>query len=121
MLSANRTAVICDFAETYHIYDIGALPARYVATLASGLDESTRIGKHILGTRADVQTILTAKLLDCFNLWLWANSKDGGKGAKRPESYADALVADNDQDEPQGYASGADFDRAWAEIHNKGN
>lgn len=34
MLNLSEDALICDFAETYHIYDYRSLPLRLVATLA---------------------------------------------------------------------------------------
>lgn len=43
MLSTDRDALICDMAETYHIYDMRALPVETLATLACGLRDDSRI------------------------------------------------------------------------------
>ena len=43
MISFDENALICDFAETYHIYDYKALPPHLAAVLAAGLRENSRI------------------------------------------------------------------------------
>ena len=42
MVASDEDALICDFAETYHILDYKALPLKLRATLASGLRDSSR-------------------------------------------------------------------------------
>ena len=51
MISADRDALLCDFAETYGIYDFRALPAFTLATLAVGLRDDSRIKMKMHGTR----------------------------------------------------------------------
>lgn len=48
MMATDEDALICDFAETYHIYDYRQLKPSYAATLAAGLREDSRI-RTILG------------------------------------------------------------------------
>lgn len=43
MISLDRDALLCDLAETYHIYSLRGLPARTLATLVSGLRADARI------------------------------------------------------------------------------
>ena len=43
MLAADRDALICDLAETYHVLDLTALPVPLLATLAAGLRGDSRI------------------------------------------------------------------------------
>ena len=43
MLREDEAALICDLAETYHIYDYRKLPPILVSTLAVGLRDSSRI------------------------------------------------------------------------------
>ena len=43
MISTDEDALICDLAETYHIYNYKSLPVFTVATLASGLRDDSRI------------------------------------------------------------------------------
>lgn len=49
MLSTDRDALMCDMAETYHVYDMRALPVKTVATLACGLREDARIKLKMAG------------------------------------------------------------------------
>ena len=43
MMALDEDALICDFAETYHIYNIYGMPVQYIATLAIGLRDDSRI------------------------------------------------------------------------------
>lgn len=43
MISTDENALICDLAETYHIFNYKSLPVFTVATLASGLRDDSRI------------------------------------------------------------------------------
>ena len=43
MIRLDRDALICDLAETYHIYDMRSLPLQTVATLSAGLRDDSRI------------------------------------------------------------------------------
>ena len=49
MLRVDRCALICDLAETYHIYDYRSLPATRVATFAVGLRNNSRIKSKMRG------------------------------------------------------------------------
>ena len=42
MLAADEDAVICDFAEVYHVLDLRALAPPLAATLAAGLPPDSR-------------------------------------------------------------------------------
>ena len=41
MIATDEDALICDFAETYHIYDYRSLDVEYAATLAYGLRDDS--------------------------------------------------------------------------------
>jgi len=43
MIKLDENALICDFAETYHIYDYRQLPPTRVAVFACGLRDDSRI------------------------------------------------------------------------------
>lgn len=93
MISADEDALICDLAETYHIYDHRALPVSYVAALACGLDENSRIKRIISGQKLPVQTMLLAAIADRLGLLCWAQTSDACKGQNRPKSILDAMLA----------------------------
>ena len=49
MIHVDKTALLCDMAETYHIYDVNRFPARYIAMLACGLKADSRIKTKMAG------------------------------------------------------------------------
>ena len=64
MISLDEDALICDFAETYHIYNYRALPARQAAILAAGLREDSRIKMKANKQRLTNAEFLTAVVAD---------------------------------------------------------
>jgi hypothetical protein len=70
MYRFDREALICDMAETYHIYDLRALPLRTVATLAVGLRENSRIKTKINGYKLPIDYVFSAMIVDRLSL-LW--------------------------------------------------
>lgn len=93
MISADEDALICDLAETYHIYDYRALPVSYVAALACGLGEDSRIKRIISGQKVSTQTMLLAAIADRLGLLCWMQSEDARDGHNRPKSILDAMLA----------------------------
>ena len=91
MIRLDRDALICDFAETYRIYDIWSLPARLVATYAVGLRADSRIMMKISGMKTPFDTLLLATTVDLLRLLLWSKSDDGHKNRNKPESIAEKL------------------------------
>ena len=92
MIHADRSALICDLAETYGIFDMGSLPARTVAILASGLRENSRIKMKLTGTKVGNDLLLLAYAVDRLGILIWQQTKDGSKGRNQPESIADKLL-----------------------------
>ena len=92
MLRLDRDALICDFAEYYHVYDLGLLPVQTVATLACGLREESRIKQKINGTNVPVNTMLLAHAVDRLGLLIWQKTKDGHRGRNKPESIAEMMM-----------------------------
>lgn len=91
MLAVDREALICDFAETYRIYDIGSLPVKLAATLACGLRDDSRIKMKMAGQKIDTQTALLALIFDSISILLWSRQKRA-TGANKPKSMYKALT-----------------------------
>lgn len=116
MIRLDREALICDLAETYHIYDMRSLPARRVATFAVGLREDSRIKKKISGIEYPYQELLLARIADKLSALLWCYGLYGDED--RPPSIFDAMIGrarEEPKSEFKGYGSGADFITAWDE------
>lgn len=122
MISADEDALICDFAETYHILDYRALPVNLAATLACGLGENSRIKRTLNNQRISLNTMLLAMTVDRLAGIAWMWSDDARKGKNRPESIVSQLMADNKaapQKDVNLYASGDDFMKARAALIGK--
>ena len=92
MLDADRNAVICDLAETYGILDYKALPVPLLATLCSGLRETSRIKLRLSGMSVPSDVMLLAAAVDKLAWLVWAQTTDGQKGRNRPESVLEELL-----------------------------
>lgn len=110
MVATDEDALVCDFAETYHILDFRALPARLAARLACGLRSSSRIKQKLSGSKEDIQTALLAHIADAVRMLVWMQSEDGLKGRNRPQSLAALLLGETNAS--QGFETVDDFE-AW--------
>ena len=113
MVSADEDALICDFAETYHLLDWRALPVRLAATLAAGLPEISRIRMKMAGTKTPVSLLMQAAMVDRLSLLVWMQTKDGQKNRRRPRSITQALTGEPQRGAVQAFDSEEEF---WAAI-----
>ena len=74
MISLDENALICDLAETYHIYDYRSLPVFTVAALSVGLRENSRIRTLSRGGVLIEQDYTIALIYDL--LARWSTGKD---------------------------------------------
>lgn len=113
MAALDEEALICDFAESYHVFDWRALPAQTAATLAMGLRPTSRIAQKIAGIPAPPDTLLLAMAVDALRVLVWQNTKDGAHGRKPPESVLQALLRGHKAERTGvGFASPEEFE-AW--------
>lgn len=116
--------MVCDLAETYHILDdYRALPLRLVARLVFGLRPSSRIKMRAAGIQNPLETALLAGVMDSLRVLVWQNTEAGHKGRNAPKPLLGQVLYGTGADEAatpdiQGFDSGADFERARAEILN---
>lgn len=99
MIKADRDALVCDMAETYHIYDIHQFPVDYIATLAAGLHDNSRIIMAMRGQKYDLNTYISAFSADLLQYLLWAKTKDAEKGRNKPKLIIDILSQDEKEKE----------------------
>lgn len=112
--------MVCDFAETYHIFDYKALPLRTAAALFVGLGPNTRIKRKLSGRTVDEQTALLAIIADRLGLLVWAQTKDGQHGRHKPSSIYDLLVGNNKKhSDLRGYSTAEEFEAARAKLIGK--
>ena len=115
MIRTDETALICDLAETYHIYDWRALPIETAAALAAGLREDSRIKMKISEMPADRTTILLAGILDRLSWIAWSRTKDAERGSNRPESVLAKLMKTGKEEKKdyKVFRTPEEFEAAW--------
>lgn len=107
MISTDENALICDLAETYHIYDYRSLPVSLVATLSVGLRADSRIMMKISHNNLTIDQSLTALLLDSLNYLRY--ELGGNKRANKPKSVYQMLSGTNKTSNYISFKSGSDF------------
>lgn len=113
MVDLDERALMCDFAETYHIYDYKALPVFYAGALASGLGDNSRIKIKARKETAPRETLLMAVIAD--RLAILDYKISGAKG-KPPQMISDLFIEADESETPDKFATGADFLQSWNSI-----
>lgn len=116
MIETDESALICDFAETYHIYDYRALPVSYAATLAYGLRGDSRIRLKLGEVREEVPCFISAaKAADCLALFVNSLREEP---EECPALLTDIIYGRGQKEEKKktSYSSGEDFRNAWANL-----
>lgn len=116
MIALDEDALICDFAETYNIYDMYALDVNLAATLAAGLRDNSRIRMRATGLTVDVYTLLLARIADAAVLNVYAKTKDAQHNRNKPKSILEALTKE-ERHELRQFTSGEDFEAEWRRLN----
>lgn len=123
MISADKSALMCDLAETYHIYNYRSLPATLVATFAVGLRDDSRIKMKMSGAKVPQDTLILSIVADRVGQLLWMFSEDGSKGVNRPPSLLEALFEEEFKEagsDVLSFSSPEEFEQARRELLEKG-
>lgn len=103
--------LICDFAETYHIYDMRALEPDLAAVLALGLGERSRTQLALSGAKVDPVMVLLTRILDGVAWLQWSKTEAATHGKGRPEPLTPLLFGQRpDKDDLMKFDSGASFE-----------
>lgn len=116
MIKLDEDALICDLAETYHIYDYRQLPASKVAVFSLGLRDNSRIKKRLSNQSIDFDRLLLASISDKLSYLLWSKTKDGAKGRNKPKSILEMLTEPKKQTNQLAFDSGEEFEQMRARI-----
>lgn len=120
MIAIDEDALICDFAETYGVFDYKGLPVKTLAALAVGLRKNSRIKMKIRNEKVDMKTILLAAIADRLGLLVWFKSEDGAKNQNRPKSILESLQEQNSEDNACVFESGEAFKKEWERLAGEG-
>lgn len=110
MISLDEDALICDLAETYHIYDYKSLPLKLVATLSAGLRENSRIGMLSQNISVTQDTLLLAMIIDRIEAFRYGFMAESNP----PQSIAEILL--NQEKKTAGFSSVEEFEAELARI-----
>lgn len=113
MYELDKEALLCDLAETYHIYDFESIPLTKIAIFAKGLREDARIRMKMSQSRFNVKESLLAGILDRLTLILYSKTKDAEKGKNYPKLLLDEVEK---KEELQGFTSSEDFEKIRRRI-----
>lgn len=116
MISVDEDALICDFAETYGIYDYRSLPVRLAATLSYGLRDNSRIKLKLSGSNVPFETLLLAGAYDRLSFLSWCKTEDAKTGMNRPVSVVNKLTGKQDASDVESFDSAGDFMKARQNI-----
>lgn len=115
MVNTDRDALECDLAETYHIYDMRALPLSKVALFSVGLRENSRIKMAMNESKVTLQESLTALAVDSLNLLAWSKTQDAENGKNPPESVYEKLTRKQKTSNAPSFKTMEEFEKAWEE------
>lgn len=97
MRVVHEDALICDFAQFYHVYDIDELDVRTAAILTAGLPKESRLVKKLTGNKPDQETILMASILDTVrNIEYAVFQAHSKKKLQKPQSVMKKLLGIDD-------------------------
>lgn len=120
MIATDESALMCDLAETYHIYDYRSLPLQRVAIFSAGLREDSRIKMKMSGVKSSMQTMLLGFIVDRLSLLVWMQTKSGANGINRPKSILGQLLGEETDTDIESFNNPEDFERRRLEIISKG-
>lgn len=120
MLKLDKDSLICDFAETYNIYDYKRLPLTMVASLALGLRDNSRIKMLMSGQKVNTEILLMASIVDRLSVLVWQNTEDARKNRNKPKSILEMLESSDKESETISFTSGEDFTKYRQSLLNGG-
>lgn len=119
MINTDMSALECDLAETYQIFEMRELPLSKVALFSVGLRENSRIKQKINKINYSFDTLLLAGIVDRLSLLIWSRSKDGQKGRNRPLLIVPGLIHKEDK-KIISFQSADEFLKARKELLKEG-
>lgn len=105
--------LICDFAETYHVYDLYSVDVAMAARLAVGLRDYSRTKMKINGEKLTLMQTIAVLIFDKLNWIAWTKTEDGAHNHNRPVSLFETLTDSEPKEEYAEFYSGEDFKKAW--------
>ena len=113
MLGTDRDALICDLAETYHIFSFDAVPIMTLAALCEGLHGDSRIKMKMAGLTPIDPTFMFVQLADTLTQYVYSMAD----GAKMPTLFNEIMTGKQKQkDNLKGFDTFEAFEEARKRI-----
>lgn len=117
MMATNKTALICDLAETYGVLNYKEIPVETLAALSVGLRENSRIRMIMADNKVEQDVLLLAAAVDRLTFLAWSKTKDAEKGLNRPRSIVDIITGKSQKENDiMAFNTAEEFEAARAEI-----
>ena len=109
--------MICDLAETYHVYDYKSLPVELVATFVSGLRDDSRLYKQVNNLKvSSFEEYLLINIFDDLNWLCWTKTKDGKKNRNKPQTFMERLNKQIEKSKIIAFSSGEEFMNRYMKL-----
>lgn len=108
--------MICDLAETYHMFNYREYSPLLVGTLLFGLRDDSRVKMFLSGQKISIDRILIAKAVDELTFQSWAQTKDAQKNKHRPKSVLRTLIGETKKEEYITFDTMEEFEQMWNAI-----
>lgn len=116
VLNVCEDEMICDFSETYGVFNYKELPADVLATLCFGLRENSRVKLKLSGMKVDRLSILMASAVDSLNFLAWTKTKDSQRGLNRPKLILNSILGETEQSDVESYATSDEWEQKRKDI-----
>lgn len=116
MIANYEDDLICDLAETYHIFDYRHMDMETISILACGLGENSRIHRSITDQKCTTEQLLMAGMIDRLSILAWQRTENGSKGINLPPMLTERLLGQEIKKDTEGFATGDDFEAKKAQI-----
>lgn len=120
MIKCDKDLLLCDLAETYHIFNINELSLTTIARFSVGLRDNSRIKMKMANVNYDFKDTVLMGILDRLSILAWQNTRDAQKGKNKPSSLLEKLLNIEKSNEITAFASSEDFETARNELLKKG-
>lgn len=122
MMADHESAIVCDLAQFYHIYNLEDFEVGYIATLVCGLPSESRVMRELSGMKFSLDTMLNAITADYISDLIYVEIKKSTKKAvQRPKSLLE-IIRDGTEDtaKQQTFNSVEEFEEARRRIIEEG-
>lgn len=108
--------MICDLAETYHIFNYREYSPLLVGTLVFGLRDDSRVKMALSGQKITFERLLIARAVDELAFQSWTQTKDAQRNKNRPKSILQSLMGEHKKEEYVTFETMDEFREMWNGI-----